>query len=374
MPTVDRRTPLPGLTALRFFAATYVLLFHFLPRAAANTFFANSLNRVLDAGFTGVSAFFILSGFILAYTHERVPNLGRFFRARFARVYPLYLFSFLWALEPFLRDLLLFHRWVHLWALPADILLLQDWFPNLAMDVNAAAWTLSCEAFFYLLFPFLVTRLARLRRHPVWWIAVFWLLQLLPPILTNTWLSRFHPQWADLAHGLLFTPIGRLGEFLAGMVLGLYFLDRQRSDSQKLHAPTGWLLPCSLIVCLAFLLLNGRVPHEVMRNGLLLGPFALLIWSLAHTRSGLLASRPLQIGGEISYGVYLLQMPYSNTLALFVVHLPALFHIYPLWLLTIYPSAWLTYTFLEKPCRSLLLDRAPSTQDRPIPTPQPDLS
>ncbi len=326
MPTVDRRTPLPGLTALRFFAATYVLLFHFLPRPAATNFVTGELRRVLEAGFTGVSAFFILSGFLLAYTHERDPNFGRFYRARFARVYPLYLFAFLWALEPFMRDLLQFHRWTHLWALPADMLLVQDWFPRLALDVNAAAWTLSCEAFFYLLFPFLVIKLSRLRHHPVRWIAVFWFLQLLPPVLTHTWLAWFHPHWAEQAHGSLVTPLARLGEFLAGVVLGLHFLDRQRADPANLHAPPRWLLPCSLAVCLGFFLLNGRVPHEVVRNGLLLGPFALLIWTLAYVRSGILASRPLQVGGEISYGVYLLQLPYSHTLALFVHHLPARLH------------------------------------------------
>lgn len=139
-----RPNSLPNLTALRFFAASYVVLFHFAPRAPLSAS-PDLSRRLLDAGFTGVSLFFILSGFILAYNHQQVDNVKAFLRARFARIYPLYLFAILLLLP------VVFHVAKRdptaLWALAADLLLVQTWFPSVAMGVNPPAWTLSCEVF-----------------------------------------------------------------------------------------------------------------------------------------------------------------------------------------------------------------------------------
>src|ERR1700676_4406589 len=96
-----RPPPLYPLTAVRFLAAFCVVVFHFggdllphLPVAA---------RLIFERGYISVSFFFVLSGFILAYTYlagTRPFPAGRFFRARFARIYPVFLLAFL--LEGFL--------------------------------------------------------------------------------------------------------------------------------------------------------------------------------------------------------------------------------------------------------------------------------
>ena len=378
MATSTRRAPLPGLTALRFFAATYVLLAHVdpwqrLPFAQVPLGF-----RLLSAGVTGVSCFFILSGFILAYTHQHVPHPLRFFRARFARVYPLYVFALLLSLPSFLRFLQTqAHAAGLLWAIPLDLLLLQDWVPAYAHSINSPAWTLSCEAFFYLIFPFLIGRVHRHLRHPVLWIALCWLYQLLPPLVNAYWLAPRSAGASALLSNLLTMPIGHLGEFLAGMVLGIAFLQRPEQAPQALHGAAPlldrWLPVLSLAVCVLFLACVGFVPEEVLVNGLMLGPFCLLIWSLAARPSRFLASRPLQLGGEISFGVYVLQYPFAH-LGLLVSHLFHIAFVPTRWMFGVYPAAWLTYLMVEKPCRALLLGRAPARMDKPIPTPQLQLS
>src|ERR1700730_8218729 len=76
--------PLRALTTIRFFAAIQVVLFHEsfrsghipLPPVAA---------RIVNSGFTAVTLFFVLSGFILAYNYEAVPNKREFWVSRFAR-------------------------------------------------------------------------------------------------------------------------------------------------------------------------------------------------------------------------------------------------------------------------------------------------
>ncbi len=374
MQKADRERLLPSLTALRFFAATYVFLYHLLPVPGNEALHPTLPERLIGAGFTGVSCFFVLSGFILAYTHPSVPQPRRFFRARFARIYPLYLFAFLLALPNFLATMWRLGPRFELWAIPADLLLIQSWIPPLALAVNTPAWTLSCEAFFYLLFPWLVARPWLRNGQPLLLLGLLWLAQLLPPVLVDFWLKPVYPHLAPVLSGIIFLPLFRLGEFTAGIVLGCAFLRRQGERGSEVASPaprgTG-LVWVSLAVCGLALSLNFRLPHEVMRNGLMTGPFCLLIWALATSRSRLLASRPLQLGGEISYGVYLLQEPLSHWLLSVSVRLPWP-HLYGrLCLILVYPFAWLTYLTVEKPCRNWILGRP--ARSKPIPTPQPDL-
>src|SRR4029077_1716836 len=57
-----------------------------------------------------------------------------------------------------------------------EILLLQSWVPPAALSWNSVGWSLSVEAFFYLLFPLLVLRYGRFSRNQLFAIiAVCWL-------------------------------------------------------------------------------------------------------------------------------------------------------------------------------------------------------
>lgn len=376
MQKVDRRAPLPGLTALRFFAASYVLLFHVFQIPPEQTAPPSFFQRLAFGGSTAVSCFFILSGFILAYTHPQVPRPGIFYKARFARIYPLYLLGFLLALPNFLHAVLHAGPSYKLWAIPADLLLLQNWFLPLAFAINTPAWTLSCEAFFYACFPLLIGLSWWRTRKPVRLLALIWALQLLPPLFVRFWLLPRYPALTGISLAVLFTPVFRLGEFLGGVVLGLAFLRRQQKVGQEFSSKgSPALLAVSLLVSFALLSFSLSVPPEVLRSGLMLGPYCLLIWALATTPSRLLASRPLQLGGEISYGVYLLQDPLNHWLYAATSRIPVAFLHQPAWILLIYPLAWGTYLLVEKPCRDLILGKrgGPQFRSKPIPTPQPDL-
>ena len=77
-----------SLTGLRFVAAFYVFLFHIHIRwPIADHPFAK---KVLDQGAIGMSLFFILSGFILAYRYaDGRSTLKDYLINRFARIYPI---------------------------------------------------------------------------------------------------------------------------------------------------------------------------------------------------------------------------------------------------------------------------------------------
>src|SRR4051812_44149081 len=121
-------------------------------------------------GSTGVTCFFVLSGFILVYTYggEHL-RLGHFWQARFARIYPAYLLVLLLTAPFFFTDPanMPFYEWSKHHLAAASILavaMLQAWVPRAALTWNPVCWSLSVEAFFYLLFPFILLRSKALTR------------------------------------------------------------------------------------------------------------------------------------------------------------------------------------------------------------------
>src|SRR5215475_10169980 len=86
------RPRLPALTSLRFFAALHVVTFHlYTMHITAGPVWYQRLSSI---GYVGVGLFFVLSGFILVYTYAgRSWTARSFWQARFARIYPAYLFS-----------------------------------------------------------------------------------------------------------------------------------------------------------------------------------------------------------------------------------------------------------------------------------------
>lgn len=147
------------LTSLRFFAALVVVLFHmFFDEDQTNSIW----NKLIADGHLGVDLFFILSGFILthvylsAYTTQRF-KFGDFLWKRFARIYPLHLFMILiFILAYWVADLAGFSgvREGQSWSdLPWHLLLLHAWGFIGGHSWNFPSWSVSAEAFAYLIFP-----------------------------------------------------------------------------------------------------------------------------------------------------------------------------------------------------------------------------
>ena len=80
------------LTSLRFFAALWVVLFHYWPHLAVGRHAGRWSPRATWAS----SCFFVLSGFILCHVYLPPFEAGRFsygdfLWARIARIYPLHI-------------------------------------------------------------------------------------------------------------------------------------------------------------------------------------------------------------------------------------------------------------------------------------------
>jgi len=314
---LDRTRPrLPALTSLRFFAAFHVVIFHLL---AMKIFLGPAwFQKLSSIGYVGVSFFFVLSGFILVYTYAgRNLSLKDFWRARFARIYPAYAFSLL-ITAPFffyaaLKMDIPFFVWVKLHLKLASVLvvmLLQAWVPPAALSWNSVAWSLSVEAFFYLLFPFLLLFFTRRSKPQLFLAAVAsWLaslaLSLSYVLLMPDHLAVVDPDvlMAFWLNALKFSPLARLPEFLLGMACGFLFLRSRRESSLALPLVLSGM--AALVVVVYF---SASIPFPVLHTALLAPAFAAIVYGFAlRPRWGaFMDNKLLVLCGDGSYSLYLL--------------------------------------------------------------------
>lgn len=321
-----RRPLLGALAGLRFLAALHVMLMH---RAQPYLGWAPTWAKsVVAAGYTSVSLFFVLSGFILAYTYlepgtPNPVNRRAFWIARVSRVYPVYLLALLAAFPSFLGLVLARNGQMlgpstsPLKIAVASLGLAQAWSWTTVWQWNSPGWSLSVEAFFYLIFPFVAIPLVRAARgREIRASALLWALALLPPVvyllLNPEGIGAGLPSSRDpILLTVKFNPLFRLPEFLLGIVLGKLFLDRA-SSGPAVTAHRDWMSGSAGGLLVVVLAASPILPYVLLHNSLLTPLFALLVFGLATGRSGLarLLSRPTMVRlGEASYALYLLHQP-----------------------------------------------------------------
>lgn len=296
---------LSGLTVIRFFAAAWVYLFHSRLWAGHTGWFA-AINSV---GYVGVSIFFVLSGFILSYNYlGRAFTKREFWSARFARIVPVYWLSLILT-APYVAAKLIRHESPLSANLILTPLFLQSWNPAAMHVWNPPAWSISTEAFFYLLFPFAVRPVVNwFTRRPVSMLLIFWIAGALPSILY----ALFHPEgFVDEAstrawlETVKFNPLFRLPEFLFGVCIGAGFRAGWRVPLSKLVIPS-----CTVAIC-ALLVAAQHSPYPMLHNGLFAPVFGLLILSIASADEWF-NWKFLVVLGEASYALYILSDPLAD--------------------------------------------------------------
>jgi peptidoglycan/LPS O-acetylase OafA/YrhL len=304
-----RRSQLPALTGIRCFAALNLVFFHFSDPHAFGPF-----SPIVNGGYVSVSFFLLLSGFILTYNYAERAERGAltarsFWSARFSRLYPVYAFSLLLSVGMLVQELPAHTRLDFGLGVILTPLLLQGWHPLLTTFWNTPAWTMSTEAFFYLLFPWLVTRRRpRQARSMLLLLFSLWICGLVLPLLYMHFNpdGDVHPDRYSVGiwmRALKFMPIQHLPSFLFGMALG--FLNERIPPESRKRLAAGIIAFASLYLVLCF---GDRMPYVMMHDGLLMPLFAGVILCLAGRNMvarffGLL---PFIAIGEASYCLYLL--------------------------------------------------------------------
>jgi peptidoglycan/LPS O-acetylase OafA/YrhL len=308
---VETRKPAPlkALTGLRCFAAINIVFFHF-----SNPQWFGFLAPVVNDGFVSVSYFILLSGFVLAYNYADRARNGeldrkRFWEARFTRIYPIYLLSLLMSVGQLKLE---YHSHTHdmFWTgLVLTPLLLQGFIPAVATFMNTPAWTMSAEAFYYAIFPWLAKWKRPERMTPqLAKMAGVWVLGMVPGALY----MAFNPD--GIAHpdrysygkwlwALKYTPYAHIFSFVFGVMLAS--LDQMIERKSHLRL---WLGLIGFAGAYSILSLGPRVPYAIIHDGLLMPLFGCIILGLAgeNPLAHALGARPLVFVGEASYCLYLL--------------------------------------------------------------------
>ena len=294
---------LPALTSVRFFLALGVVLFHYQLQWPWDTLPTTGL---LDRARLGVDAFFILSGFVLTHAYRDAMAEGRldyrrFLVARFARIYPAHLAVLVLVVAMvsvaeatganFNRDL------YTPMGLVLTLLLVHAWLPELVRaEWNGPSWSLSAEWFAYLAFPVFAWIGLKLARRPLVILAVALALFL---GLDQFYLALFGDTvvHAELNLGVLRI----LPEFLYGV--GLYRLGERIALPRRAAIAASWAAAIALLSLMHFQADDRLVVAAA-------GPLMLTLALLSKAQAeGVMASRPLLLGGEASYALYLLHMP-----------------------------------------------------------------
>jgi peptidoglycan/LPS O-acetylase OafA/YrhL len=302
------------LTSTRFFAAFTVVVFHFGGDLIAH--FPRIAQLLFERGYVSVSFFFVLSGFILTHNYLNSPGLvtcRTFYLSRFARIYPMYLIGLILDLPFVIVRVASSHTitttlGIVLLTALVNVFLIQAWVITIVPEWNVPGWSLSTEAFFYLMFPG-IGKLAL--RFSAMGTAVCLLVLIVLVFLPNTVnLSSFQGKPTEHELDLLgCSPLLRGLEFLVGVFTGRLY--------QLFGAPRNG----NMIVVLTsagITTLIGIGPSWVAQAVVPL--FALLIFGLTGSTGGLkdwLSLPGLVLLGKASYSLYIIHWPlYRIVLAL----------------------------------------------------------
>lgn len=336
-----------SLTGVRFIFALMIVIYHARPLIAESWIGGYPfLMNLAETGYVGVSFFYVLSGFILTLVYSGHINslheLKNFWVARFARVYPSYFIAFLLSLPLAFMGVLNWGPGIadKVIAVSSNLFLLQAWLPRYVQHLNAAAWSLSVEAFFYLLFPAILMVMGRNFRTVgvVTSMVIYYLLsQIIPAMVAAKGVHGVGDVVAngtdqiifnDTASFLSFFPVLRLPEFLFGIVLAqLYQLHRQSLEKYGYIFSLAGM--AGLIVLLAGF--SDKIPYLMLNNGFLIPFIAMLIIGLALRESRLLSSLFFVVLGESSYALYILHIPVGKWLGWtglydnYMSHMPLLY-------------------------------------------------
>ncbi|MFI6475216.1 acyltransferase family protein [Streptomyces sp. NPDC050516] len=308
---------LPSLTGMRFLAALLVFLFHSSRTDPPLSLFRGSTAHwystvFSQAGWVGVSFFFLLSGFVLTWVANPSDTPRLFWRRRIAKLYPNHVVMFAVTMA-LLTTAATWRQWL------PNLFLVQTWFPTAHLDtvfsIDQPSWSLSCEIVFYLCFPLLYRRLVKIAPDRLWaWagivvaavFAVAAVAQLaLPssPMTPSPGGPRFlASQWQVWVVYAL--PPVRLLEFVLGMLMA-----RIVQSGRWIRLP---LLPAGLLTIGAYAAAS-RASWSFAAVAVCLVPLALLIASAAVAdlrgrRSPFRGPVALWLG-EVSFAFYLVHGP-----------------------------------------------------------------
>lgn len=350
------RPNIQSLTGLRGLAACYVAFYHVHGQTIHPS---SALGPFTRHGYIAVDMFFVLSGYVMALSYRHMfekwswRRYSLFMTRRAARIYPLYFV---------LTCVLMVGLNVGIGTRPSapsidaaflyNLLLVQNW--GLSYSIIIASWSISTELAAYIVFPLLLA--IAFRSRPIFACATA-----LASVGALFIVSLIHYELPN--HGPLdvffdFSPwpmVRCLSEFTIGLVAFRISVDLK-----------GRILPTPLRPPISSPILLGLAAALLFWPGtdlVLITIFASLIVTIALDERPVrfwLATPMVVLLGELSYAIYLLHWEFLRLyqvkpfLETFLGTLGAKIAADIFYFVLLFVSAWLCFTFIEKPGRRLI--------------------
>jgi peptidoglycan/LPS O-acetylase OafA/YrhL len=331
-----KKPRIDAFDSLRFFLIAYIASGHFIQTATKNLFVLKLISQINVV----VGAFFVLSGYVAAYTTtelgarkyiaKRLDDPVRFTITRVMGYWPLHfavlaLFSpmFIWVDASFSGPL------KAAWNGLLSCSLVQAWFPLSAEVWNAPTWFLSALTFCLMGLSYALKVLAgqskkQLRRT----IGIFTGLSILPKLaysydlkawsLMEGMLSaRTHPNYA-LFNSLRFSPLGAFFEVLMGAAAcRLVMLDKDK-DTEETGSS---ILPLAAMIGLLVLRASGVIAvNDMIIRSVLFIPLFIAFLTRIHRESVGTKSDSKLIPKFLSLGIF--KWLGGISFPIFIVHGP----------------------------------------------------
>jgi len=332
-----------GIDGVRAIAVILVVVFHIYAFGSGSpaVFMAGvDLRPWLSTGFVGVNLFFVLSGFLLMlpwtksyYLNKATPNTLGFYRRRALRIMPAYyvhLFVLFLVLVPIAYSVSSVFSRTGITMVLAHFTFTQYLFPQTSngFGINGALWTLTIEAAFYLVLPFvarfflgrktlvglfvalLVTQgWLYLSFHDLYDFAMF--------VMSKSSLSDYDSLTIKMFLALQFP--GQVFYFAVGMAITNFFFQTSTVDDSS--TPAEMLASVLALLSIAGLFwimwLIARIDlwntiwiylwHVIA--AFVLGALVLCATVSSSVARRLLGGRLLRLVGMVSYSIYLWHLP-----------------------------------------------------------------
>ena len=281
-----------ALTSMRGIFALWVLSYHLVVLSGSHHV---NPGGFFGKGYLGVDFFFLLSGFVLAGAYGGEfgawPSVRRYFGfliSRFGRIYPLHIavtavcVFVAWRVghhhspRQVITEAALVHRW--------------PFVPGIYEAINGPAWSISCEILANIAFPFF----ALLLLASYGFVASIFGLSALMGVAA---LGYENHGSLDLTLANTFSPtIRSFCEFAAGMLI--FRWRRMTIDSDWIVAGFAGAVAVSIL---------AGLPDPITIAMMIL--LILTVAGNSHAVANCLGWRPLHLLGELSFSIYLIQLP-----------------------------------------------------------------
>lgn len=289
------------LDGIRGIAAIMVMFFHFFQSLESKNQFLIILKKLSVFGQTGVSLFFVLSGFlitrILLNTKQSSSYFFNFYVRRSLRIFPLYflfLIIFYFIIPLFEKTPIVpFRSQIYFWVYLQNVAMTFNWRNSGPVHF----WSLAVEEHFYLFWPFLIYFLDKNK------IKILIILLIILALLTRFILIKNN-------YPVFYFTLSRMDELAVGAILALL----EREGRLKFKDANKFLLLIGLLIIPTIALwtfTTGLGLDAIQISKFILLSFSYfsligLVLTLKDTNwfKKILRLKELSYTGKISYGLY----------------------------------------------------------------------